>query len=313
MAATYRALFDRPGSETIEATQHFSQAFRLVHGDLSRTAIPGDSTLAVIVTFAIHGGLMQDMHQRRVHLEGIESTLAVRPGGLPKMRETNRDLLYKICRTDIDYALQAGGPTRFGLLGVVKSPLKSRGRLAHPLNLMSDPLRAVTAEVLAFCRQPEKSKAAGLDYQDFITWTWQRLIDFAPLGERPSDVLDDVWQLGLLAFLATVTFPTDFLRAASTARLGVMLAGRVLEDPLAVRGADYLPVRFWVAFMCGLLLQGAEGRPVSRLGALAGELGVSSWEDMRAVLGRFPWIDVVHEKRGRKLWETHPLGISQDT
>lgn len=31
-------------------------------------------------------------------------------------------------------------------------------------------------------------------------------------------------------------------------------------------------------------------------------LGVSSWEDVSRVLGRFPWVNNVHDKAGRELW-----------
>ncbi|KAH6897366.1 hypothetical protein B0T10DRAFT_602695 [Thelonectria olida] len=307
MASTYHYLFNKPGSETIEARQHFSQAFRLVHSDLSKPSIPADSTLAVIITLAIHGGLMRDTHQSRVHLEGIEGTLALRPGGLSSLRETNPYLLHKICRADIEHALQVGQPTRFGLLSVVKNNLlgKSTQHLPHPLNQMSMPLRAITTEIMAFCKQPSLS---GLAYQDLITWMWQRLVDFAPLrSQRPQNPLDDVWHLSVLAFLATVTFATDFLRAARTTLVSEMLRDRVRKDPLSALGRDYLPLRFWIAFISGVLLQDAETCLASQLKVLAREMGIFSWEDAKSTLETFPWVEIVHEKPGKKLWESQLL------
>ncbi|KAK7429015.1 hypothetical protein QQZ08_004422 [Neonectria magnoliae] len=181
-------------SETLEATRHFSQTLRLINHKLSRPSIPCDSTIAVVVSLTIHGNLSRDLPRSLIHFDGLQRLLALRPGGLASLRDSNSSLMQKICRTDIDLALNQGTVTRFGSLDVVKSTLvgKTVRPLTYPLNQICDPLRKVTQEIMAFCRRPGRTKISAIEYQDLLIWLWQKLLDFAPLREdRPLGPLDD--------------------------------------------------------------------------------------------------------------------------
>ncbi|KAF5597778.1 Argininosuccinate synthase [Fusarium pseudoanthophilum] len=213
MAATYLNILRNiptPSVESIEATRHFSQALRLMNPRLSQpSASQEDSNIAIIISLAIHSNITQNLTASVMHLQGLDNLLSFRPGGISDIRECNRPLLHKICRTDIELAVAQGTSTRFGNAGLTAAaagPISARD-LRYPLNQTSELLRQVTRELLALCRRPGKAKMSGLQYQDVLISMWQRLVDFAPLGgTRPHDLMDDVWQLALLAFLVTVTW-----------------------------------------------------------------------------------------------------------
>ncbi|KAK7398415.1 hypothetical protein QQX98_012210 [Neonectria punicea] len=308
MTATYLTLFHKPGNETLEATRHFSQTLRLINHKLSRPSIPCDSTIAVVVSLTIHGNLSRDLPRSLIHFDGLQRLLALRPGGLASLRDSNPSLMQKICRTDIDLALNQGTVTRFGSSDVVKSTLvgKTVRPLAYPLNQTCVSLREATQEIMAFCRRPGRTKISAIEYQDLLIWLWQKLLDFAPLHEeRPPSPLDDVWHLGLLAFLATVAHPVECLRDIHASMLHEMLRDRVERDVLSTSGADYSRLRFWLVMMCELLASDKpEMRLESQFRTLAGELSLKSWEDAKASLQLLPWIGVVHTKPGKEAWDS---------
>lgn len=306
MVATYLNLFRKPDCEPLEATRHFSQTLRLINPKLMKPTPPQDSTIAIIVSLAIHSKLIRDPPKCSMHLDGLQRLVDLR-GGLSEISESNRALLHKILRTDIELAISLGARTRYGVGGLTAAtPGPTAARiLGYPLNQMSEPLRHMTREMLALCRQPGKAKMVALQYQDVLIWLWQRLIDFAPLSEkRPLDPLDDMWHLGLLTFLATITWPTSFLRGLNCGLLQKLLRERIDSKVLLERGNDYRALWFWIVFVYAMLLpeDNYEHLPVQQIREMAEELNIGTWEDVKMVFRPFPWIGILHDAPGKKLW-----------
>ncbi|KAF4497434.1 Argininosuccinate synthase [Fusarium agapanthi] len=318
MAATYLNILRNiptPSVESIEATRHFSQALRLMNPRLSQpSAAQADSNIAIIISLAIHSNITQNLTTSTMHLQGLENLLTFRPGGISDIRECNRALLHKTCRTDIELAVAQGRHTRFGNVGLTAEaagPMSARN-LTYPLNQMSELLRQVTRELLALCRRPGKAKMSSLQYQDVLISMWQRLVDFAPLsGTRPQDLMDDVWQLALLAFLVTVTWSASHLKSVHCKILHKLLREHVDSRVLLGMGEEYWPLWFWVVFVYGLSLTNGncdtlvlgEIRKTSEL------LGIRKWEEVKSKLKPFPWINIVHDVPGRALWEAAMISI----
>ncbi|KAF4995967.1 hypothetical protein FDECE_12628 [Fusarium decemcellulare] len=308
MVATYINLFRKPDSEPLEATRHFSQTLRLISHKLSQPTPPQESTLAIIVSLAIHSKLVRDLTGCAMHLDGLQRLLDLRSGGISELRESNRSLLHKICRTDIEISITQGTRTRWGAIGLTAAaagPIGSR-RLAYPMNQMCETLRQMTRETLALCRRPGRAKMSGLQYQDVLISLLQRLLDFAPLGgARPLDMLDDVWQLSLLAFIGTVMWPTGFLRGINCELLHKVFKEKIENDVLLDRGDDYRPLWLWVMFIYTLSLsdRNPDDRPLTMIRETAKELKVETWEEVKLKFRPFPWIGVVHDPTGKALWE----------
>ncbi|KAI1035790.1 hypothetical protein LB505_003843 [Fusarium chuoi] len=318
MAATYLNILRNiptPSVESIEATRHFSQALRLMNPRLSQpSAAQEDSNIAIIISLAIHSNITQNLNASVMHLQGLDNLLTFRPGGISDIRECNRPLLHKICRTDIELAVAQGTCTRFGNAGLTAAaagPMSARN-LAYPLNQMSGLLQQVARELLALCRRPGKAKMSGLQYQDVLISMWQRLVDFAPLGgTRPQDLMDDVWQLALLAFLVTVTWSASHLKSVHCKLLHKLLRGHVESRVLLERGEEYRPLWFWVVFVYGLSLTNGncDTLVLSEIRKISELLGITEWEEVKAKVKPFPWINIVHDVPGRALWEAAVMTV----
>ncbi|KAF5608951.1 Argininosuccinate synthase [Fusarium subglutinans] len=318
MAATYLNILRNiptPNVESIEATRHFSQALRLMNPRLSQpSAAQEDSNIAIIISLAIHSNITQNLTASAMHLQGLDSILTFRPGGISDIRECNRPLLHKICRTDIELAVAQGTRTRFGNAGLTAAaagPISARD-LRYPLNQMSELLRQVTRELLALCRRPGKAKMSGLQYQDVLISMWQRLADFAPLsGTRPQDLMDDVWQLALLAFLVTVTWPASHLKSVHCNLLHKLLKEHIESHALLERGEEYRPLWFWVVLVYGLSLTNGncDTLVLGELREASELLRITKWEEAKAKLKSFPWIGIVHDVLGRALWELAVISV----
>ncbi|KAF5680487.1 Argininosuccinate synthase [Fusarium circinatum] len=318
MAATYLNILRNiptPSVESIEATRHFSQALHLMNPRLSQpSAAQQDSNIAIIISLAIHSNITQNLTASAMHLQGLDSILAFRPGGISDIRECNRALLHKICRTDIELAVAQGTRTRFGNAGLTAEaagPMSARN-LAYPLNQMSELLRQVTRELLALCRRPGKAKMSGLQYQDVLISMWQRLVDFAPLsGTRPQDLMDDVWQLALLAFLVTVTWSASHLKSVHCKLLHKLLKEHIESRVLLEKGEEYRPLWFWVVLVYGLSLTNGncDTLVLDELREASELLGITKWEVSRAKVKSFPWIGIVHDVPGRALWEVAVISV----
>ncbi|TVY64396.1 hypothetical protein Focb16_v015795 [Fusarium oxysporum f. sp. cubense] len=312
MAATYLNVLRNiptPSLESIEATRHFSQALRLMNPRLSQPAsAQKDSNIAIIISLAIHSNITQNLTASTMHLQGLENLLTFRPGGISDIRECNRALLHKICRTDIELAVAQGTRTRFGNAGLTAAaagPISARNP-PYPLNQMSELLRQITRELLALCRRPGKAKMSGLQYQDVLISMWQRLVDFAPLsGARPQDLMDDVWQLALLAFLVTVTWSASYLKSVHCKLLHKLLREHIKNRSLLTKGEEYRPLWLWIVFVYGLSLTNGDcGTLVlDEIREASNLLEIRNWEEARAKVKPFPWIGIVHNVPGRALWE----------
>ncbi|KAG4280372.1 hypothetical protein FPRO06_11705 [Fusarium proliferatum] len=312
MAATYLNILRNiptPSVESIEATRHFSQALRLMNPRLSQpSAAQEDSNIAIIISLAIHSNITQNLTASVMHLQGLDNLLTFRSGGISDIRECNRPLLHKICRTDIELAVAQGTRTRFGNAGLTAAaagPMSARN-LAYPLNQMSELLQQVTRELLALCRRPGKAKMSGLQYQDVLISMWQRLVDFASLGgTRPQDLMDDLWQLALLAFLVTVTWSASHLKSVHCKLLHKLLREHVESRELLERGEEYRPLWFWAVFVYGLSLTNGncDTLVLGQIRKTSELLGITDWEEVKAKVKPFPWINIVHDVPGRALWE----------
>ncbi|KAG7407499.1 hypothetical protein Forpe1208_v012902 [Fusarium oxysporum f. sp. rapae] len=318
MAATYLNVLRNipiPNLESMEATRHFSQALRLMNPRLSQpSAAQKDSNIAIIISLAIHSNITQNLTASTMHLQGLDNLLTFRPGGISDIRECNRALLHKICRTDIELAVAQGTRTRFGNAGLTAAaagPISARN-LPYPLNQMSGLLQQVTRELLALCRRPGKAKMSGLQYQDVLVSMWQRLVDFAPLGgTRPQDLMDDVWQLALLAFLVTVTWSASYLKSVHCKLLHKLLREHVESRALLTRGEEYRPLWFWMVFVYGLSLRSedCDELVLKEIREMSDKLRIEAWDDVRAKVKPFPWIDIVHDVPGRALWEAAVITV----
>ncbi|KPM43954.1 hypothetical protein AK830_g2606 [Neonectria ditissima] len=186
---------------SLESTRHFTEAMRLLRRELSTSSTPQDSSLAVIISLAIHATLTGAADESRMHLLGLKHVVDLRPGGLAALCAGAPEVGNKVRRADLNLALMVGTPTLFGsqpsplpaTLHVV--PLNGQTSsitLPDGLGDISPALQPVTRDVFALCSYAGCAQLGAFQYQDMVLSIFQRLADYAPLGgPRPSSQLDD--------------------------------------------------------------------------------------------------------------------------
>lgn len=311
------------GGRSSESAWHFLQAVRLLRRDLSAISKLHDSSIVVAISLTIYANLNGSITESRMHLEGLKRLLELRPESLASLCSRAPEVGNKMRRADIELALLAGTPTIFGvqLFPLFKIPylIPLHGRTSHvasshPLNQTSPSIQAAITDVLALCSHAGSKQLSAFQYQDFLMSIVHRLIDFAPLsGQRPSNSLDDVCQLGLLAFMTTVRDHTREKRPTCSPLLSSLLRThieRLVEEIASIRGDGHSSFHLWLIFVYAVSAPEFEqlcdpnSTVAQAVQSLASALVLETWEDFRAHLSLFPWVVVLHDEPSKKLWAT---------
>ncbi|KAF5015653.1 hypothetical protein F66182_12934, partial [Fusarium sp. NRRL 66182] len=215
MAVTRARISKHQGYNTrsLESNSHLIQALRLLRNDLETSIKPQYSSIAVAISLAIHANMNGSFKEGLIHLQGLKHMLEMLPGGLAILRQKAPEVGNKIRRTDLELALMTGTSTLFGSQQLTTpTPLyivplydkKPFIALPDSLSEVSLEVRSAMMDMLALCSYAGSAQLSAFQYQDLVISIGQHLSDYAPLnGVRPSQPLNDICQLGLLAFMST--------------------------------------------------------------------------------------------------------------
>ena len=78
------------------ALQHLSNTYRCIKQNLERDGTPSDSTIAAVMSMAIHDDIRGQPARSKVHVDALHQMVELR-GGINQFRD-NRLLLQKFCR-----------------------------------------------------------------------------------------------------------------------------------------------------------------------------------------------------------------------
>ena len=304
-----------------ETTRHFLLALRLLRRDLGAAgnSPPRDSSVFVSTSLALHANLRGSTGESRVHLGGLRRILEVRPGGVAALCSGAPEVGNKVRRADVELALAAGTRTLFGYQVsprpeapyVCPGDHHERRRLAvpHPVGEASPAVQFAMADVLTLCNYSGQAQLSALHYQDLVLSITQRLVDLAPLGgNRPSQPLDDLCQLGLLAFMSTLLNEAGDRRRACSALISRLLRNRLDRDDIEIAYGRCPQLQLWLLFIYAVwapeLKQycDADSFVARRIRVLASFLALGTWEDVTAYLRLYPWVAEFHDEPGTKVW-----------
>ncbi|SPN99119.1 uncharacterized protein DNG_02154 [Cephalotrichum gorgonifer] len=309
------------GEKPLESARHFLLALRLLRRDLGSDRRPRDSSLFVSISLALHANLQGATSESRVHLQGLKRILELRPGGVVALCSDTPEVGNKVRRVDLELALASGTRTLFGSQvsplpePPYVVPLTDRVRhpaLPHPLGEASPVIQLAMADVLALCSYAGREQLGALQYQNLVLSLTQRLVDQAPLGgERPSHPLDDVCQLGLLAFMGTLFNQARNGRRSCAALLSGLLRTRLdnFGGETTYATADgYIALQLWLLFIYAVsapefeLCCDPDLFVARRIRVLASALALETWESATAHLCLYPWVGAFHDEPGKQLW-----------
>jgi hypothetical protein len=320
-------LSHNPGhsNKTLTSTWHFSQAMRMLHGNLSTTTEPQDSSIAVVISLAIHAKLRGATDESRIHLLGLKRIIELRHGGFAALRVHATDLGNKIRRADVELALLAGTSTVFGSQPLPETQyvfsLDDRGVFAmpYPFSEACSTVQCATHDILTLCSYAGCAHLDAFQYQDIVTSIFQRLVDYVPLGyARPQRMIDDTCQLGLIAFMTTILYRDNQKRLFYTVSLSKLLRRQMSRFDFngAYEQEDQYPqLRLWLLFIYAFSTSeydrccGVNSAVAQDIRAVAKVLNLRRWEDALANVSVYPWIPAFHDESGKKLWDSANYGL----
>ncbi|KAH8898898.1 hypothetical protein GQ53DRAFT_878165 [Thozetella sp. PMI_491] len=301
--------FLRKGLDSPEGLYHLSQTFTLVNKRLESEDALSDSTLAVIVMLIIQEQIRKRKLEAQVHYQGLVKMIDLR-GGLGQL-ENNLPLLLKICKMDITYALQFGGPLHFfrDQMSETLAILASRGfhvnRTSTTRYNELDPclleiLQDVTSIATLFNNLPTDQTMDMYLFQELVVSVCFRLISFRPIqGSNDESGTEAAFHIGLTAFMMTLFLQNNYRRLIDydlvTLRLKEVLSRHLheLDDDLGV----------WLIFIGrAWTWESTDEFWTRRIEEAVQRLGVTQEADILKSVKKFPWINILHDKLSRMVW-----------
>lgn len=154
----------------------------------------------------------------------------------------------------------------------------------------------------------DNSRLDPLDFSEQAFSIIHRLIDFAPLrGPRPSNSIEDLLQLALLAIMTTSlpNYTTDELRYELLAeKLKAAIQRCTNSSEL------HMMLLVWAVFSgrVSILHIKHDEWVIPMIRGLCQRLHINSWLQIRRILRSYSWIYVIHDKTALQIWERTAWG-----
>lgn len=250
-------------------------------------------------------------------MDALQRMVEIR-GGIAQFT-VNRVLCLKICKADIEYALQTCSYPCFyrdefpretieTILGqaVAQTDLFSA---LDAVGVYSPELRCVAADLMRVCYLLNNCrtyfKLEPYAFQEIWTSVSYRLLYRYPLaGGRPEKDSENAWHLGLLALATTFLFRSGHFQRLSYD----LLAERFRDAIQATSTNDQMKEStfvLWLLFIGAVSVFGAKDRSwlLPQVKRCLISLNIDNWRTARKEMRRFPWIDVAHDEAGHELWQ----------
>ncbi|RDW60302.1 hypothetical protein BP5796_11908 [Coleophoma crateriformis] len=303
--------------DPIEAVQHISHAFRLINAKLSGDGDVSDTTIAAVIIMSQYERLQGQYRQGVVHLEGLQRMVELR-GGISKLTKNKPG-------ADLEFSLHLGSETRFHIEDIayssstssmaifrLPSSFRRQDDLKPPEILHSRLLARLSANLqdllvdmtnLAWLLNDASAgyrpKVHGYTFQDAFLQLGYRIVDISPLGgPRPSNRLENAVHLGLTAFFITLFCGLDYKMMKSP--LLNDLARSAAQEPFD-GDQENQEVLLWLLFIGGAAVfrQPDDAWLTPKTIHTMQALDLHTWDDVRQMLAKFPWVTAIHDKAGR--------------
>ena len=222
-------------------------------------------------------------------------------------------------RGDIDYSMHHGSLPRFFRdhfpYNVIPVSLKDNVitdkqslQSKHSLSTMGSQLKSIHEDLTGFCNYlnniSESKRLVPTDFEDALISIAYRLLYLYPLGtKRPENELEDAYHLGAITIVWTVLFESGRMHRCPYTLLASKLqdAADTLETTENGTNLQLL----WLLLVGGISLIRSNGNEWlhHRIKRCISALHLEDWPSTREVLRTLPWINLIHDKPARKLWQ----------
>ncbi|KAH7182594.1 uncharacterized protein B0J16DRAFT_343928 [Fusarium flagelliforme] len=268
-----------------------------------------DGTLSIVMALINHEQVAGNYADAEAHVKGMKRIVDLR-GGLDKIEDDA--VATKICRTDILFTLQQGGQPLFyrNRMAEMRKLLSSRGFTlgsnpdAKNLQIpqLNETLKGAFSDLMGVCnlfnKHIDKKPLDVIEFQEILLSVCYRLMGFRTLDEaRLIHDVDSAYHIGLLVFLLSTFWNNHQNRLAKPG-----LIAACIRNALQVADGEFA---FWLLMLGGISVPQGDDQEwiVTRLRGEASRIGVVTWKDARDCLAKFPWITVIHDESGQRLWD----------
>lgn len=234
-----------------------------------------------------------------------------------------------VARVDVELALQTGSPTLFSSKAVPDAVAADSPFAAHISDKFPGYSTAATAisdimiDILGFARllnykeNKSKSKLDPLTFMEILLSLLYRLMEMSPFGHLKAEyactmvsVDDEIAHLGMLAFMTT--FLPEYGRGHDRCSYPLLhkhleraIGDIVFIDSVSEVNNSTPSLLLWTLFMADITVWKNQERTehLSLIMEISRRLGLRDWAAVRQELCMLPWIHVVHDAPGYKLWQ----------
>lgn len=317
-------------TQSLSTLGHASRALKALQARLNscdESLAISDSTIMAVVLLAGVAEWFDYGEHVENHLDGLQRMIALR-GGFSALPSTGDELWTKVCRVDLGLALRRGTRPVFfrkdiswdayltegTFKRVAPSPLSSE--LQGLLESMHAKLRNVWLDLRSFTSMANLAHQSGLkiptDYfGEIIASILYRLLH----QSYPARTAQEVVRQGMLAFAAAICFqwqePANFDQKQHVLQIFTRDLHDIFVSGAHVPGEVVLWLLItWSALRYPKSYGGSEhDRQLdSWLEQMLEDHDVSCWREAKILLKSILWVDVLHDKLGKAVFEQAMAG-----
>ncbi|KAI1479565.1 hypothetical protein F4774DRAFT_381368 [Daldinia eschscholtzii] len=319
MAASIAAknMLTSSSEDSSEGLRHLSDSLRLVNQRLSGGGALSDTTIASVVAMLQYERMCGQYHQSLVHFGGLLRMVELR-GGISQLGRDKPELALKIFRADLEFAIYLGSPTHFSIEELpdtatidwlrkgFRASRMSTFLESHVFAQLQPSMQDAWVDVMSltwFLNESENDciKMDGDRYHDTLILIGYRLVHVRPLDKSRGGTLENGIHMGLLMVITNLLV-SILHRLPDLPLLRHRIGALVLEE--LTEDKEEEGILLWILFMAGLTISDLpdNGNFMQRIRKLTTSLCLQSWDDVRQILSKFPWINAINEKPGIALW-----------
>ncbi|KAL6838126.1 hypothetical protein V8C40DRAFT_21231 [Trichoderma camerunense] len=304
----------------VSTIRHLTQAFRLINERISRAEHVSNSTLAVVMSLSTYESTRGRYDRGMIHLSGLFRMVETR-GGPERIGSEEPEIMQKIYRADLDYALRFGATPKLNIKLFENS--KAMERLNMPstrdhstLSPSFNPefreqlgpelceLWKSAAGMSMLVNEASANKRSKLSRSKFLRsyiWLGHRLLNYAPLNKpRSLNRVQSMAHLGLLMLVSSLLCGLD-RRVVENAILSQLLR----DEACIETSSETQEILLWLLFLgaAGILQDPSHDVwLIPKTGETMQALGLDTWDSVRSVLFKFPWMNDFYESGASALF-----------
>ncbi|KAF4884549.1 hypothetical protein CGCFRS4_v012615 [Colletotrichum fructicola] len=312
--ATCLDFFQRSEKDSEQAILHTNQAFNMINERLSGAEALSGTTIGLACMFSVQESVRGDLEKYNVHLRGLYQMIELR-GGI-RVFEDNLEVLQKICRTDVQYALHTNSWPRYPYMEIPKRVVEelatTQGCVPGTLSVIFQGASSVVCQLVSdierccfmfndICEK-RRPTLASYDFQGTLVSLCHRLVRIRLADNSTLSTVQKACLSGLACYISSLMLQFGRQRHLRCDLLRDELKG-VIEEMLGDVSCS-AQVRLWLLLLGSISVFELEDDswllPLLHLEIKTS--GLQGWMQIETEMRRFPWIGSFHCPQGKAIW-----------